>query len=137
MYTTYDIFNDILEMRNVFDDLFVETPLNRRRFDFPYINLYENGDLIEIKALAPGMKSDDISLQLIDNTLVIEGEKKIDYADKPYIRKERTFGKFQKSVKLPYRVDANNIQATFKDGVLLVKLAKSEDAKPKRIEIRG
>jgi len=135
MYTTYDIFDDMLDLRNIINNYFTEMPVNRRRYEFPLVNLYEKDDAVEIKALAPGLRVEDINLQLIDNNLIIEGEKKSDYEDKPYIRKERYFGKLQKSIKLPYRVDVNNIQASFKNGMLYVKLAKSEDAKPKRIEI--
>jgi len=66
----------------------------------------------------------------------LEGEKKSDVQDKPYIRKERAFGKFKKAVKLPYRVDGDKIEAGLKDGILTVKLAKAEEARPKKIEIR-
>ena len=135
MYTTYDIFNDIYEMKNLFDNFFNDIPYTRRLMDYPYVNLYEKDNEIEITVLAPGEKVDDINLQLIDNSLVIEIQKKSDYKDEPYIRKERTFGTFTKSVKLPYKVDPNKIEARINDGILTVKLVKSEEAKPKKIEI--
>jgi len=136
MYTTYDIFNDLLDLRGTIDRFFRETPSVSRRFDVPYINLYDQGDVLEIRALVPGLAPEDLNIQLIDNTVRIEGEKKSDYLDKPYIRKERAFGSFKKAVKLPFRVDPNSIQAAMKNGVLTVRLAKSEDAKPRRIEIQ-
>ena len=136
MYTTYDIFDDILGLRNDISRFFREVPVRTRSMDLPYANVYERGDEIEIHALTPGVKVEDLNLELIDNSLVIEGEKKSDYSEKPYIRKERSFGRFKKSIRLPFRVNPDNVQASIKNGVLVVKLVKSEDAKPRRIEIR-
>jgi HSP20 family protein len=137
MYTTYNLFNDVLNLRDVFDDFFRRVPSSTsRRIEFPYVNLYEKEDEIVIKAILPCVKSEDINVQLIDNGLVIEGERKIDYADNPYIRKERVFGKFKKSIRLPYDVDSNKISATLKDGIMTIKLVKSEAAKPKKIAIK-
>lgn len=136
MYTTYDVFDDLMRMRNMFDSFFTETPSILRKAEYPYVKLYAKEDELEIKAIVPGARVEDLDLQLIDNSLIIKGEKKTDYKDKPYIRKERAFGKFQKSVKLPHRVDPNNIQAAMKNGLLTVKLNKSEEAKMKHIEIK-
>ena len=136
MYTTYDIFDDLLGMRRMLANYFRDTPTSSRVREYPYINLYENGDNLDIRVIAPGIKVEDIDLQLVNGTLTIEGEKKVDYQDKPYIRKERRFGKFKKSMKLPYSVDVNNILANMKDGILWIKLTKSAEAKPKRIEIK-
>jgi len=136
MYTTYDIFDDVLNLRNLVDRFFSDTPSISRRYDYPYVNLYENGDNLEIRVLTPGVRVEDININLIDNSLVIEGDKKADYKDIPYIRRERDFGRFSKSIKLPFKVDVNNINATMKDGILIVKLVKSEEAKPKKIEIK-
>ncbi len=132
MYT-YNVFDDVLELRNMFDDFFKSS--NVRRRNYPYTALYEGDDEIAIKAIVPGVTSEDISIELADNTLIIEGEKKADYTDNPYLRKERSFGKFKKSVKLPYRVESDKVDAELKDGILTVRLHKSEEAKPKRIEI--
>ncbi len=82
-----------------------------------------------------GVKTENIDIHLINDSLVIEGEKKNDYEDKPYLRKERQFGPFKKSIKLPYRVDPNKIAADMKNGILMIRLSKSEEAKPKKIEI--
>jgi HSP20 family protein len=136
MYSTYDIFDDVLGLRNMVEKFFNDNPMPRRRVDFPYVNLYEHTDEVEITALLPGVKADSLNIELVDTSLVIEGEKPSDIADRPYIRKEREFGKFKKSVRLPYRVDMNRIQAEMKDGVLSIRLAKAEEAKPKKIEVK-
>lgn len=136
MYTTYDIFDDILGLRNEIGRFFREVPVRTRSLDLPYTNVYERGDEIEIHALTPGVQVGDLNLELIDNSLILEGEKKSDYSDKPYIRKERSFGRFKKSIRLPFRVDPDKVRATVKNGILVVTLVKSEDAKPKKIEIK-
>jgi len=135
MFTTYDLLNDVTDLRNWFDGFFNDRPYLGRIADYPYVNLYEKNDAIEVAVIAPGVKAENINLQLIDNRLTIETEKKSDYLDKPYIRKERTFGAFKKVVELPYRVDPNKIEANMKDGILTVKLTRAEETKPKKIEI--
>jgi len=136
MYTTYDVFDDVVNLRNLVDRFFTEAPAVRRNVEYPYVNLRENNDEVVITALLPGVGVDSLNIQLIDNSLVLEGEKKSDVQDKPYIRKERVFGRFQKAVRLPYRVDGDKIEAGLKDGILTIRLAKAEEAKPKKIEIR-
>ncbi|MBN2403565.1 MAG: Hsp20/alpha crystallin family protein [Spirochaetes bacterium] len=135
MFTTYDLLDDVADLRNWFDGFFNERPYLGRRADYPYVNLYENNDDIHVAVIAPGVKAEDINLQLINNRLTIDTEKKSDYLDKPYIRKERNFGAFKKVVELPYRVDPNKIEASMKDGILTVKLTRAEETKPKKIEI--
>ena len=135
MYTTYDIFDDLLGMRNWVDRYFNETPSFKRGIEYPYVNLYEADDTIEITVVAPGLNDENLHLELVDNNLLIKGDKNADYEDTKYIRKERKFGKFHKTVRLPYKVDANNIKASMKNGILTIHLTKSEDAKPKKIEI--
>jgi len=135
MFTTYDILNDVNEMRGWIDRFFNDRPYMNASADYPYVNLYEKDDDIELRITAPGLKESDIKLELIDNRLFIETDKKKDYENKSYIRKERVFGTFRKTVELPYRVDPNRIEALMKDGLLTVKLRRSEETKPKRIEI--
>jgi len=136
MYTTYELFNDVLDLRNVVDDFFRggSWPFTRR-VDFPYVNLYEKDDGLEIRALVPGVNASDIDVRFEENSIVIEGERKIDYQDRPYIRKERDFGTFKKLIRLPFQADRNSIKANLADGVLVIALSKSEEAKPKKIEI--
>ena len=135
MFTTYDLINDVSDLKNWFDGFFNDRPYLNRRADYPYVNLYVKDDDINVAVIAPGVKAEDINLQLIDNRLTIETEKKNDYLDKPYIRKERNFGAFRKIVDLPYRVDSDKIEASMKDGILIVKLTRAEELKPKKIEI--
>jgi len=134
MFATYNLLDNVNEMRSLIDNFF-DDRFYTRTVEYPYVNLYEKDDTIEIAALAPGQKVENINLQLIDNKLILAAEKKNDYEDKSYIRKERDFGTFRKTLELPYRVDQNKIEASLKEGILTIKLVKAEEAKPKKIEI--
>lgn len=136
MLRSYDFFDDVLELRSLFDDFFDRSRTTGGRIEYPYINLSEKDDKIEITAVMPGVKPADINLQLTQDSLIIEGERKSDIQEKPYIRREREFGKFKKSIRLPYAVDTNDINAGLKDGILTIKLIKSEEARPKKIAIK-
>jgi HSP20 family protein len=135
MYT-YDIFDDILNLRETVNTFFSEKGGRWRSYEYPNLEIFEGEDELEVRVLVPGVKSEDMDIHLADNSLVIEGEKKNDYGDNPYLRREREFGKFKKSVKLPYRVNPDTISAEMKDGILHIRLQKSEEAKPKKIEIK-
>jgi len=135
MYNRYDIFDDLLGLKGDIEKFFTDNPQPGRRYDHPYVNVYESGDSIQVRALVPGVKPEDVDIQLVDNNLVIEGEKKSDYSERPYIRKERSFGRFKNSIRMPFRVDPGRINATIKNGILTVALVKSEDAKPRKITI--
>lgn len=134
MYT-YNFFDDVMNLREIFDDFFTRRTGSEPYREFPFVRIEESDDRLTVTSLMPGIKPEDIDIQLVDDSLVISGEKKADYEEKPYLRKERFFGEFKKSIKLPYRVNHQNIKADLKDGVLTISLEKSEDAKPKKIEI--
>jgi len=139
MFTTYDIFNDINNLRSLVNTFFRDLPeTGRRNADFPLINIVENkDDHIRLSALLPGVDRKDLKIELNDTTLTLEGERKSDVEkDRHYIRKERSFGKFARAIRLPYPVKSDTIQASLKNGVLFITLEKSEEAKPKKIEIK-
>ncbi|MDY6788022.1 MAG: Hsp20/alpha crystallin family protein, partial [candidate division WOR-3 bacterium] len=104
----------------------------------PLIDIEENKDEFVITAELPGMKKDDIDISIDNNTLVISGEKeaKEEKKEKTYHRIERSYGKFYRAVSVPRHIDPEKIKAGFEDGVLEVKLPKSEKAKSKKIEIK-
>ena len=134
MYT-YNIFDDMVKLRSVFDDFFTERRENEGNTEFPPIRIIEEDDSITILSIVPGVSAEDIEIQLIDNSLFIRGEKKEDYENHPYIRRERFFGEFKKSIKLPFRVNSGEVKADLSEGILKIKLTKSEEAKPKKIQI--
>jgi len=103
----------------------------------PALDVYDDKDNFVVKVELPGMKKEDISLSLHDGMLTISGERtherKNDSGET--FRSERYFGKFQRSVALPALVDSTKVKASYKDGILTVDLPKSEEAKPKQIEV--
>ena len=103
----------------------------------PPVDIYETDDAFLLKADLPGFTKDDVTIEMQQNRLIIRGERKRETETKEdqYHRLERAYGRFERAFWLPTTVDAEKIQATFKDGVLELRLPKSEAAKPKRIAI--
>jgi len=102
----------------------------------PALDLYQTTDDIVALVELPGMRKEDIELSLHDGMLTISGERKSDVSENDKAaRSERFVGKFRRSISLPTRVDANKVNATYKDGVLTVTLPKAEEVKPKQIQV--
>ena len=103
----------------------------------PALDLYEDKDGFTLKAELPGMKKEDIELSLHDGSLSISGERKHEekHSDSEVYRAERFYGRFQRTVTLPAPVAADKVKAQYKDGILTVTLPKTEEAKPKHIEV--
>ncbi|MDQ3626226.1 MAG: Hsp20/alpha crystallin family protein, partial [Verrucomicrobiota bacterium] len=92
----------------------------------PALDLYQTTDDIVALVELPGMRKEDIELSLHDGMLTISGERKSDVSENDKAaRSERFVGKFRRSISLPTRVDANKVNATYKDGVLTVTLPKA------------
>ena len=103
----------------------------------PSVDVYETEGSYVLKADLPGMKKEDIKLDVNDGVLTIQGEKKLEEKTENdnYVRMERSYGSFTRSFTLTDNVDTENIQAAYKDGVLEITLSKKEEAKPKEINI--
>lgn len=103
----------------------------------PAVNLYDDKDSLTIQAELPGMKKDDIQINLQDGFLSISGERKQEqkFENAETYRSERFLGRFHRTISLPSEVDAEKIKASYNDGVLTVTLPKSEKAKPKQIPV--
>src|SRR5690348_13741475 len=143
-FTAWSGFNGLSSLRNEIDGLF-EAPLTElsRASHFlsgsaPVLDVYEDKDSFVVKAELPGMKKEDIDVSLHDGALSISGERKSEekLENSEVYRSERFFGRFQRTVALPAAVDAGNIKAQYKDGVLTVTLPKVEEAKPKQIDVQ-
>ena len=103
----------------------------------PAIDVYDSHDDIMIKANLPGMNKEDIEVTIHGDTLIIKGEKKIenDVKEEDYIRTERFYGNFNRTLTLPSEIDHEKVSAKYKDGVLELILSKKEEKKPKRIDV--
>ena len=103
----------------------------------PTVDVYEEKDEVIVKAELPGLSKEDVSVQVADSTLTIKGEKKreeeIKEAD--YYRCERSFGEFTRTLDLPADVKADQVKASFKNGILEIRLPKTEEAKKKAITV--
>ncbi len=104
----------------------------------PSCDIFETDNDIVVKAELPGVKKEDVKVSVDRNLLEVTGERKFSEETKRenYHRIESSYGQFSRSFTLPTAVDANKINAEFKDGILRVTLPKREDAKPKQIEVK-
>ena len=102
----------------------------------PHANLAETEKGYELTLDLPGINAEEVSVELNDDQLTVSGERKTDIEDgKTHHRVERRFGKFRRALTIPVPVNEDAISAEYKDGVLTVKLPKSERVKPKKISI--
>jgi HSP20 family protein len=103
----------------------------------PAVDIYEDKEGVKLSAELPGMKKEDVKINVEDNVLTIKGDRKFSEETKKenYYRVERSYGAFQRSFTLPPTVEADKIRAAMKDGVLEVLIPKKEEAKPKEVKI--
>ncbi|HEY1173816.1 MAG TPA: Hsp20/alpha crystallin family protein [Verrucomicrobiae bacterium] len=129
------------EISRLFEEPF---GLLERRADFfngwsPNLDLYEDKESLVARVELPGLKKEEIDVWLEDGALHVAGERKFEQKDDHGAthRLERFYGRFHRTVTLPKQVKADNIKATYEDGVLTVTLPKAEEAKPRQITVTG
>lgn len=105
---------------------------------YPLVNISEDRDHIYVRAELPGVKAADLEITLQDNSLILRGQRQIPTEEKQvnYHRREREAGFFRRVVALPARTQPDKVEATTKDGILTIKLAKPEEVKPRKIEVK-
>jgi HSP20 family protein len=127
------------EMNRVFDSFFgrPSTVSTGERIWVPLCDMYETKDDVVVVCELPGVREKEVSLNITADLLTLKGERKWDkeLKDENYHRLERVYGKFERSVPLPVPVQADKATATYRDGVLEIKLPKAEQVKPKEIKI--
>jgi HSP20 family protein len=137
--STWPTLGRLTDLRDEIDRLF-EAPLARTS-EFlgwtPAFDVYEEKDNFIVKAELPGMKKEDINVSLHDGNLIVSGERQNETHSEgtEVYRAERFFGKFQRAVALPATVASDKVKAQYKDGILTITLPKSEEARPKQIEV--
>jgi HSP20 family protein len=106
---------------------------------WPSLDVSETGNEIQIKLDAPGMKAEDLDIEITGDLLQISGqhEEQKEESGRKFHRIERRTGAFERAVRLPCAVDDQNVNAEYKDGVLTVILAKTETAKTHKIPVKG
>ena len=103
----------------------------------PPVDIYETEKEVVAKAELPGYDSKDVDIRVEDGVLILRGESKKDgeIKDEHYHRVERSYGKFERSFRLPKTVDVEKIKANYKDGILEIAMPKKKESQPKEVKI--
>jgi HSP20 family protein len=134
---------DVLSLENEMTRLFQDLTGRAQEGDAPSVwaprvDIEEDKESYVVKAELPGSKLEDIKITLNEKQLVIRGEKhrEVESSDKTYHRVERVYGAFERAFTLTKAVASDKIEATYRDGVLTVRVPKAEEAKPREIQIK-
>jgi HSP20 family protein len=127
-------FDSWTPVARMMDDFFANARQSEMMAWGPNVDILENEDCLEIHAELPGVKQEDVKITLENNVLTLSGEKKQEVKDN-CCRVERSYGRFERSFSLPNTVKAENVRASFEDGVLKIRLPKAETAKSRTIAI--
>lgn len=136
----WDPLKDLISIQERINRMFDDTLATRKNSPqtdwIPPVDVLETEQDVVLIVEVPGMKEEDIDIQISDNILTIKGERKLpENAAENYYRLERPYGKFVRSFQLPENVDVNKVKASLKDGILKISIAKSEKEKPKVINV--
>ncbi len=103
----------------------------------PPVDVYEDEHSVQLKLEVPGVAEKDLDIRVENNTLTVSGERKFDKEEKEenFHRVERRYGSFTRSFSLPTTVNTEDIKADYEQGVLKIRLAKRQEAKPKQIKV--
>lgn len=142
----YDPFGELRSLQNEMNRLFSSSFSRSGENDQmmqgawnPSVDIYENQNQLVLEAELPGMKPEDVDLSIENNVLTIHGERKFEKKaeNDNFHRVERAYGNFTRSFTLPPTISSETADAEFENGVLRLTLAKREEAKPRRIEIKA
>jgi len=142
----WEPFRDLISLREAMDRLFEESfvrPSGGRMaladVGAPAVDMYETDDAVVVKSAIPGIKAEDIEISITGDTLTIKGETKAEeeVKEENYIRRERRYGAFCRTLTLPLPVVSDKAGAEFENGILTLTLPKAEEVKPKAIKIKA
>lgn len=123
------------EMNRLFDAFSLAG--GRTAPSYPAMNVWTNDEGALITAELPGIDPDDIDISVVGDTLTLSGSRQPEELQEgeTYHRRERSFGKFSRTFQLPFQVEADQVEASFKNGVLSISLPRAEQDKPKKIVV--
>ena len=144
--TRFDPFGEMVTLRQAMDRLFEDSfvsPLSWRRVNgealSPSLDVHQTPDEIVVTAALPGLKPEDVDITITGQTLSIRGEFKADeeISRDQYLYRERRHGTFNRQLQLPIRVQGDNANADFENGVLTLRIPKAEEVKPRQIQVKA
>ena len=126
-------------MDRLFDDAFTRPLSLRDAWSVPAIDMYQTDDEIVVKAALPGIKPDEVQINVTGEVLTLKGEMKHeeDKKEKAWHIHEQRWGSFERSIVLPTDVVSDKTKAEFENGILTITLPKAEEVKPKVINIKA
>jgi len=142
----WEPFRELVSLREAMDRLFEESfvrpgggRLAPAGMELPAVDMYQTDDAVVVKSAIPGIKPEDIDISITGDTLTIRGETRVEEEvnEENYIRRERRYGSFCRSLALPLPVVTEKAEAEFENGVLTLTLPKAEEVKPKAIKIKA
>jgi HSP20 family protein len=140
----WDPFSELGRLQEEVNRLFDVTGFGKpflayRERSFPLMNVVSNDHESFLVAEIPGVEMKDLDITITGTTLTIKGERRLQQAvpEEKYYRRERGAGVFGRSLELPHKVDVEKVEATLKDGILMVRLPKAPEVKPRKIEVRA
>lgn len=141
-----DIASNRRNIENIFEEFFndfhrLSSPLlseTVRASFLPKLNISETDNKYFIEAELPGVKQDEVELKLDNNILTMKGktEENNEKKERNYFMRERYYGSFQRSLTLPNNINEDDINATFKDGILNIEITKKQENSTKKIEVK-
>jgi len=144
MYRQYRIptvWHEVDRLQSEMSRLFEAYYPDRRRSApaYPALNVWTNEEGLNVTAEVPGVSPDDIEISVVGDTLTLSGTRKPEELDENtrYHRQERGYGDFTRSLQLPFQVDVNKVEATFRNGVLMVAMPRAEEDKPRKITVKS
>ena len=126
-------------MDHLFNDAFTRPLTLRDGWSAPAIDMYQTDNEIVVKASLPGVKADEVQINITGEVLTLKGEMKHEEEkkDKAWHIREQRWGAFERSIALPTDVVSDKAKAEFENGILTITLPKAEEVKPKMINIKA
>jgi len=134
-----DVWSEMERLQREMNNLFSNYGRSSGSTTYPLTNVYDSRENIMVTAELPGMTKDSVSITYSDGVLTISGKQEpLENIKKmTVVRQERAVGNFEKTLRIPTKIDQEKITASFTNGILIITLPKSEEAKPKTITIEA
>ena len=137
MLSVWDPFADLNRIQREFEKSYFGP---RSRADFaPPVDVHEDAESLVLRAELPGLRKEDVEISIDSNVLTLKGERKLEKEEqgRRYHRVERAYGSFLRQFQLSNNIDTSKIDAQLTDGILTVRLAKREELRPRKIDVKS